>query len=409
MSSLLFVIETAHTNILSTDGDIKFKLGQTNEQMRLNSTGLGIHTTTPAANLHIAGNAIVSGQLHIGGTNGSANLNINGSLGYSILTLSSNTTLDESSYVFANTSSGNVTLTLPYAGNVTGRFYHIKKTSQLNYLYLVAGGNYIDRDTHLILEPNLTTMPSCSVFSDGSQWYLMQASANFIGIAADNLIGYWGLDESSAQNNVAYDWSVYQNHGTLNNIAAANIGVSGKVGQAIDFDGNGDRVELGDLTILEGDNMKYFTIALWVYMMNDTGDNDILVKGIHTNNQPFLLWRDESTTDKIAFLITDSDGDYFAPKYSNTAATLNTWMHIAITFSSNLEARLYINGVEESNSPFAATTYKDINSNTGTWKVGSDNNGGTASDFRGKIDDLRFYNRVLTANEINQLYFFSNH
>ena len=84
-------------------------------------------------------------------------------------------------------------------------------------------------------------------------------------------------------------------------------------------------------------------------------------------------------------------------------------MHIAITFSSNSEARLYINGIEESNSPFAAATYKDIASNAGTWKIGSDNNGGTASDFHGNIDDVRIYNRVLTATEISQLYFFSNH
>ena len=389
-------------DVKSLDGTIKFKI-QNSEKLRLNETGLGIFETNPTANLHVQGNTIISNQISIGGPNsGSSNLFLNGSLSFSHLTVTSNTILQTDSYIFADTSSDNLTLTLPYAGNVEGQSFTIKKTSQLNDLYIKSGGNYIDNDYHLSLNTEETTLPCATFISDGSKWHIIKSLETYRGIASSNLVGHWTLDEPTSPGNIVYDLSSYQSHGTINDISSSNIGVTGKVLNSIDFDGDTDAVVLGDLSHLEGESMNYFSVLVWIYMVDDTADNDILMKGSHGPNEPFVLWRDEASPDRYAFLLTDEDDEYLSPKYSSTSATLNTWTHLTFTFSSNLEARLYINGVEDANSPFSATNYDNIKSNTDTWKIGHDFTS-NARDFHGKIDDLRIYNKVLSQSEINSI------
>lgn len=394
-------------DVKSLDGTIKFKI-QNSEKLRLNETGLGIFESNPTANLHVQGNAIISDKITIGGPNtGSSNLFVNGSLSFSHLTVTSNTTLQTDSYILADTSSDNLTLTLPYAGNVEGQSFTIKKISSLNNLYIKSGGNYIDNDYHLSLNSEGTTLPCATFISDGSKWHITHSLETYRGIASSNLVGHWTLDENSSAGNIAFDLSSYQSHGTLNDISSANIGVTGKVLKAIDFDGDTDAVVLGDLSHLEGDSMKYFSISVWVYMVDDTADSDIILKGIHTANQPFVLWRDNASPDRYAFLMTDQDNDYTSPRYSSTSATLNTWTHVAFTFSSNLEARMYLDGIEDANSPFSMTNYDNIKSNTDTWKIGHDLSG-NSTDFHGKIDDLRIYNKVLSQSEIVSIFQLAN-
>ena len=112
--------------------------------MTLNSTGLSIGAILPSSNLHVNGNAIISEQLFVGGSSGSSNLNVNGTLGFEIQALSSNATLGDATLVLVDSSSDNITLTLPYAANVTGRVFEIKKTSLANDVVVRGGGNLID-------------------------------------------------------------------------------------------------------------------------------------------------------------------------------------------------------------------------------------------------------------------------
>jgi hypothetical protein len=131
-------------DVQSPNGTINFDVqsdGQT--EMNLNTTGLGIGAT-PAANLHVGGNAIVSQQLFVGGSSGSSNLNITGTLGYSVQTVSSNTTLAEYSIVLVDTSSSNITLTLPSASSTTGRTYKIKRITNDDHGLKVTSSDNID-------------------------------------------------------------------------------------------------------------------------------------------------------------------------------------------------------------------------------------------------------------------------
>src|SRR5438093_11641326 len=76
-----------------------------------------------------------------------------------------------------------------------------------------------------------------------------------------------------------------------------------------------------------------------------------------------------------------------------TGLGLNTWTHLAGTFDG-ATMRLYVNGVEAvSQAQTAALT-----ATAGTLQIGADSYAG--ENFAGRIDEVRIYNRALTAAEI---------
>ena len=159
-------------DVRSLDGTIKFdsNFDGTPEAI-LNSTGFGIGTATPSANLHVAGNAITSATMVVGGTNNASgsNLHVNGTLGFSVQTATGNTTLSGNSMVLADASAGNITLTLPAASSVCGRVYTVKKTSN-------SGSVFINSLSGLVLDlaSGANGYPCVKVVSDGVNWHVME-------------------------------------------------------------------------------------------------------------------------------------------------------------------------------------------------------------------------------------------
>ncbi len=98
-------------------------------------------------------------------------INLTGTLSTTPVIISDNTTLSTKSLVLANSSSGNIILTLP--NTMTGKRYYIKKNSHLNKVILYGGGNNIDNASSITLNSSSgNTYPSISVFSDDNQWYV---------------------------------------------------------------------------------------------------------------------------------------------------------------------------------------------------------------------------------------------
>lgn len=145
-------------------------------EAKLNSDGLAIGPGLSAsANLHLQGNGIMTGDLVVGGTAGNSTLEIQGTVGYNTQTVSSNTTLSGNSIVLVDTSSDNVALTLPYAGNVLGRQYTIKKISTSNEVTLSGSANIDNFDSFTFSSGNNSYL---NVISNGSQWYVLSKSSD---------------------------------------------------------------------------------------------------------------------------------------------------------------------------------------------------------------------------------------
>ena len=105
--------------------------------------------------------------------------------------------------------------------------------------------------------------------------------------------------------------------------------------------------------------------------------------------------------NSLDFTMNYSTTDLRRVTSSNTI-TLNAWNHVAATFASSTlasDAHVYINGVE----PTYKTSQDAVGGriNDSSWSVLMGNLGGT---FNGLIDEVRVYNRALSAQEVKYLY-----
>ena len=79
--------------------------------------------------------------------------------------------------------------------------------------------------------------------------------------------------------------------------------------------------------------------------------------------------------------------------YAPAALPVNTWTHLAASYDG-AQIRFYVNGTQVA-AAAATGTYEQ---NTNPLWIGG--NAVYGEHFQGRIDDLRIYNRALTATEI---------
>jgi len=375
-------------DVLSMDGKIRFD-AQTDgaPEMILNITGLGIGIS-PSTNLHVKGSALVSDQLFVGGNSGSSKLNINGTIGYNVQVVSSNTTLGSNSLVLVDSSSANLTMTLPYAGNVTGRLYQIKKVSAFNSVWVTGGGNLID-DTNVIELPDSLSLASVKLISDGSQWYKIDQKDINETVAADNLAGWWKLDESSG--NTANDSSLYNSSGTLSSgFSFSTDGIAGKVSKALTFNGSSDKIMIPDQSSLD---LSVYTITAWIKIPDSTSNQTIYAK---TNNATSGLWffKRRSGLDNKLTIMTFNGGAN--PQFQGDIVPIDEWHFVCVVVSNN-NATLYQNGVQTNSGTIVQYTDNVFDVAIGSTSTGS-------QFLKGGLDDIRVYNKALTVSEIQAIY-----
>ena len=176
----LFGHRPMFADVRSINGTINFDANSDGAfEATLNSTGFGLGTTTPSTNLHVTGNAIVSGTMVVGGTSNASgsNLHICGTVATSVQTVTGNTTLTNHSVVLADTSAGNIWLYLPSPASASGRTYWIKKMSNSHALYLNGGPGLIEGVGQLTLNNSSTGgYPYMQVISSGNTWYVLATS-----------------------------------------------------------------------------------------------------------------------------------------------------------------------------------------------------------------------------------------
>jgi hypothetical protein len=380
--ALILLSSVCFCDVLSTDGKIRFDIQMDGQpEMTLNSTGLGI-LTLPSSNLHVNGNAIISEQLFVGGSSGSSNLNVNGTIWYGLQTVSANATLGDSSVVLVDSSSDNITLTLPYAGNVSGRIYNIKKTSLLNSVWITGAGNLIDDTSPIELANSTTTLSSVKVMSNGSQWYIIESKDLSATVAADNLVGWWKFDESVGS--VVVDSSGQNNDGVIN---GADFSDAGKFGYALDFNGSSDFISIATGNGVPIDNEPY-TISTWI-KSDSSGSRGIIGWGNYGSFNQVNAFRLHETNKLLNY--------WWANDLTATSGDLTgNWYHVVAKFDGVTREIIVNNESKGTDTPVG-----HIVPNTNNFRIGSTNGG---EYFNGLIDDVRVYNRALTLAEIQALY-----
>jgi len=192
------------------------------------------------------------------------------------------------------------------------------------------------------------------------------------------LVAAYGFNEGSGT--TVNDASGYRNTGTLQ--GGASWTTSGKYGKAISFNGTSALVGIPNSPLLQ--LRTAMTLEAWVNPSRLTGVwRDVIYKG----NDNYYLEAD-STSSKPA-----TRGAIGSPLFGTGKLTTSTWTHLAGTYDG-ATVRLYVNGVQVSNR--AQTGQIAISTNP--LQVGGDSIYGQY--FPGKIDEVRVYNRALSAAEI---------
>lgn len=208
-------------------------------------------------------------------------------------------------------------------------------------------------------------------------------------IAATNLVGWWTFNEGSGTVSTA-DLSGRGNTAFLTNSPAWTNGIAGS---ALRFNGVSTFLSLG--TNIDFPAGSSLTLCAWVRCEanNTSSFQGIIAKrpsspsyqfGLNFNNTTFQVYT------------TGSSG---VQAFSYALPT-NTWVHVVGVFSATSATAFYTNGVLFGTLGSGG----GISGNTGGYTmIGSSINGNTEP-FAGTIDDVRIYNRALTATEISQLY-----
>ncbi|MBT9566966.1 MAG: S8 family serine peptidase [Thiobacillus sp.] len=190
------------------------------------------------------------------------------------------------------------------------------------------------------------------------------------------LVAHYPFDETSGT--VASDASGFNNHASVLNGAAW---ISGRVNGALMFDGVNDGLNLANLASLGSGNTPH-TVASWVRV-------DSLPSG-----RAWMLLLGREGTGAHHWLLNATGVAQLGVWSGNQAQPtlpVGVWKHVALSFDGTT-LRAYIDGVLIATKP-ATFNLSGVPLTVATQHVGE-------RFFRGALDDLRIYNRALSASEV---------
>jgi len=196
-----------------------------------------------------------------------------------------------------------------------------------------------------------------------------------------------------ASGTIAYDTGVASTsyNGTL---TGGSTFQSGKIGKSVDFDGNNSYINFGSNELYQ--ETAAFTITAWIYPRSLT--NDILIAcDQNRSGTCFFATASYSVTNGLAYCGSSgcnteaNDGNS-----NNNVITINAWNHVALSYDGSpgpTSCTFYVNGRD-------VTSDSDCGETAGSYstQIGGASSSGIYSNA--KMDQIRFYNYVLTPNQI---------
>ncbi len=136
----------------SEDGSLRFSTvanGAFGERMRINKDKVGVATSSPNSTLEVGG-----------------------SIGYKVVSKTSDYAAGNEAIILADAGSGNVTISLPAASAVAGRTYTIKKTNNGNNV--IIDGNASETIDGAATKTLSAQYSKVTIVCDGSNWFVIE-------------------------------------------------------------------------------------------------------------------------------------------------------------------------------------------------------------------------------------------
>ena len=209
----------------------------------------------------------------------------------------------------------------------------------------------------------------------------------------DDLISYWKLDEAAgvARVDSAGSGNTLTDHNTVTTPAGIIEGSAG-------FNGTTQYLSVASTVSLETGDISY-AFSAWLYPTDVSSLRTVMSKG------------EAGTSVEYVFYIDSADGMLHCQVWNDPPAAndqaislapipLNTWTHMVFMRNkAAVEVQLYINGVVQDNNAITiAPTAHSGDFNLSRYMFTGDRF------FAGRIDEVGFWKRVLTTDEIAELY-----
>ncbi len=196
-------------------------------------------------------------------------------------------------------------------------------------------------------------------------------------VPKNGLIGWWPF------NGNANDESGNGNNGTVNG-ATLTSDKNGKINSAYSFNG------LNNYISTSRTSLSNFSFSIW-FNTAQIEPYSSLIDAYKENWEIYLSSLRPTFT-------TFSSPSKYAEYISDQSIIKNKWNHLVCTFSSGT-VKMYLNNL-------LISTFQNVNitSNTnGNYYFGASISG-TPQFYNGILDDIAYYNRALSEQEVNQLY-----
>ncbi len=213
-----------------------------------------------------------------------------------------------------------------------------------------------------------------------------------------------GLNAYWPFNGNAQDQSGNANHGIASGAALA-ADRFGNANMAYSFNGTTSRIDVPHSSTIDMTTGQDYTMSFWI--KSNTGNSNAIpiAKGTYGSINGYAIYVNNTgagycnSAGQLSYYVAaGSNGDACANNPISNDAT--QWYHITgqYKYSTNLTT-IFVNSVLQTDMGSSSGTL----SNTKKLSFGAYNDGSLAY-FNGYLDDIRFYNRLLTQTEINALY-----
>jgi len=208
----------------------------------------------------------------------------------------------------------------------------------------------------------------------------------FAGPVDAELVAHWKFDEGSG--NIAHDTSGNGNDGTLEN---GTEWTAGKFGDAVQFDGTDDYVNIGN-----ADNLSItddLTFSMWVKISEyPTSWRNMLSKLVDDQHNEFNFRYRDATTGQ--FYYGTGSAAIVLNWNPSEDLPLDTWTHIAGVRKGRAYLKLYFDGVEKRTKNITT----DPVSTEANVAIGRQSN--ARNYFNGVIDEVTIFTEALGEAEI---------
>ncbi|HUU17506.1 MAG TPA: LamG domain-containing protein [Sedimentisphaerales bacterium] len=200
-----------------------------------------------------------------------------------------------------------------------------------------------------------------------------------ITITDPNLIGWWMFDEGTG--NTAIDFSGYGNNGTLGGGAQWVDGVIGGALNLVD----GGHVIID--SVLDDITSPNISLSIWIKTTQGS-EGELIAANTTGSSHPFML----GIQGGNIYVNEDSDVGQFPPAVND-----DQW-HMITYVRNGSRGYIYVDGVEQGRYQGGF----DLDA-IARWSIGMEWDSAPSNFYNGMVDDARFYNASLTADQVKEL------